>query len=137
LIDFQEGNMNLSIFLAQLFGVYLIVAGIMYVARHHFIRSVINDYFDSPSVVFIGGMLSLIFGLMIILGHNIWEPNWKVIITLFGYLMFFKGIMHWFFPQQAARWAEKMAHGTAYLYASIFMIALGCFFGYIGFFQIG
>jgi len=129
--------MDLSIFLAQLFGIYLIVAGIMYVARHHFIRAVINDYFDSPSVVFLGGMLGIILGLMIVLGHNVWELSWKLAITLLGYLMVLKGILHWFFPQKAAWWTEKMTHGTAYLYASFFMIALGCFFCYVGFFRAG
>lgn len=126
--------MNLSQFLAQLLGIYLIIAGVMYVARHNFIRAVIDDYFDSPSVVFFGGAFNLITGLMIILGHSVWKWDWRLIITLFGYLIFFKGIMHWFFPQKAAWWAEKMIRGARYLYVSLIMIALGALLCYFGFF---
>ena len=39
------------------------------------------------------GFLSLFLGLTSVLLHNVWEPNWQVLITIFGWLALIKGII--------------------------------------------
>ena len=44
--------------------------------------------------------LAIVIGLLNILFHNIWEPNWKLIITLFGWIALFEGIALFAFPRR-------------------------------------
>jgi len=126
--------LDISIFLAKVFGIYFIVAGLMHALRHDVMRSVINDYFDNNAVVLLGGAISLILGILLIVSHSIWELNWKIVITLMGYMTFFKGIMHWFFPSKAAAWSSRMISGTSYVYISLVTLMLGIYLTYVGYF---
>ncbi|MEM1282439.1 MAG: hypothetical protein AAGG81_02680 [Chlamydiota bacterium] len=125
--------MDISIFLAKVVGLYLILGGLLAACKYNTIKEVISDYFDSPALVLIGGTMSIIIGLLMVVSHSIWEINWKIVITLTGYLTLLKGILHWFFADAAASWASKCAAGKFYLYASIVMIMLGIYLTYFGF----
>ncbi len=125
--------MDVSHFLAKVVGIYMILAGLLVALKHHSLREMINEYFNSPALVMIGGMMSVIIGLLLVVSHNVWELNWKIVITLMGYLTLFKGILHWFFTESAASWASKFSAGKFNLYASIVMIMLGIYLTYIGY----
>ncbi|MBT3407306.1 hypothetical protein HOK68_00970 [Candidatus Woesearchaeota archaeon] len=43
--------------------------------------------------LFVSGFLSLILGLFTVLLHNLWVSDWRVIITIFGWLALLKGIL--------------------------------------------
>lgn len=126
--------MDISHFIAQALGVYFIIAALFYAARGSSLESIISDYFDSPGQVFLGGAITLILGILIVLGHPYWEANWKGVITLLGCLLIFKGIMHWFFPTYAALMATKFINGRWYAYGAGITFLIGVFFCYIGFF---
>ncbi|CAN5320321.1 hypothetical protein BH09BAC4_BH09BAC4_52030 [soil metagenome] len=51
-----------------------------------------------PTVVDLNGLLLLIGGLTIIRFHNIGEPNWTVLITLLGWLIFVAGLYRMYKP---------------------------------------
>ncbi|MEC7838459.1 MAG: hypothetical protein VX777_00305 [Chlamydiota bacterium] len=126
--------MDISIFLAKVFGIYLIVSGLLYAFKHNTMRYVINDYFDNNAVVMLGGIMSLMIGILLMVSHSVWEPNWKIVITVFGYMTFFKGIMHLFFPSTASSWASKMTDGSYFVYISIVTLMLGIYLTYVGYF---
>lgn len=126
--------MDVSHFLAKVMGIYFFLAGLLLVFRHNYIREVVNDYFDSPALMMYGGAINLIFGLLVVLSHNVWEMNWQIIITLVGCLMLLKGIMHWFFPEAASSLSTKVAQGSAFVYLSIVIMLLGIYLTYIGYF---
>ncbi|WP_297801411.1 hypothetical protein [uncultured Polaribacter sp.] len=48
--------------------------------------------------------LSIIAGLLNILVHNIWESNWKLIITLIGWSSLFIGLALFIFPKRTTDW---------------------------------
>jgi hypothetical protein len=125
--------MDVSHFLAKVVGIYLFLGGMMVAFKYQTLRQVINEYFDSPALVMIGGTMSVIIGLLMVVSHSVWEINWKIVITLVGYLTLFKGILHWFFTDWASSLASKWAEGKFHLYASIVMIMLGIYLTYIGY----
>ena len=126
--------MDISHFLAKVVGLYLFLAGILCAVKYNSLRQVVNEYFDSPALVMLGGAVNIVFGLLIVVSHSVWEINWKIVITLMGYLMLTKGILHWFFVDTASSWASRLSGGSFYLYASIAMIMLGIYLTYIGYF---
>ncbi|MEX1012867.1 MAG: hypothetical protein WD595_01585 [Waddliaceae bacterium] len=124
--------MILSFFLAQLFGIYLLIAGLYYILRYDQIKEVLSDFYSSPALRVVSAVISLLLGLFIILSHSVWVLNWPVLITLIGYASFAKGIANLFFPEWTRDWFEKMSP-TALKSMGWATIGLGVVLIYCGF----
>ncbi|MGA8163689.1 MAG: hypothetical protein WB791_01535 [Waddliaceae bacterium] len=122
--------MDISIFLAKLMGFYLVIGGLAYFLKRPFLREVIEDFYNSPGLVMVASAMNLILGLLVVLNHNIWELSWKVIITIIGYLVLFKGIFHLFFPEWAKKLSEKYSKADIFVYSGVISLALGIYLLY-------
>lgn len=90
---------NVSIFLAKFWGWYLIIFFIILSFNPRRIKQIFNDLKDEKFLI-IASFLAIIVGLLNILFHNIWELNWKLIITLIGWVALFKGLFLFIFPKR-------------------------------------
>ncbi len=73
-------------------------------------------------------------GLAIVLTHNIWTADWRVLITIFGWLNVIGGALRLFAPPflvKAGKTMLKQPHFTV-IAAAIWVVIglLFCFFGY-------
>ncbi|MBS0629345.1 MAG: hypothetical protein JSS30_03865 [Verrucomicrobia bacterium] len=84
--------MAVSLFLAKLIGVYLLVATADMLLRKEKFEDALTDYASSKGLLLFSGSLSLVFGLAIIFGHPVYKFNWRIVITLIGYLLVIRGI---------------------------------------------
>lgn len=50
--------------------------------------------------------MAIILGLLNVLFHNVWEPNYTIIITLIGWTSLFLGLVLFMFPKQTIKWLE-------------------------------
>lgn len=134
-VDLQnkERLMDISLFLAKLFGFYLVIIGIAYFTRREFLRSVLDDFYKSPALVAVTAIINLFIGLLIVLSHNVWELNWKVIITVFGYLSLLKGILNLYVTDWGRALAVKFKTSDAFVYIGVISIALGAYLLYHGY----
>jgi uncharacterized membrane protein len=85
--------MDSSILLARLIGPYIIVIGVSLIFNQKIFRKIMEDFPKNPSLVFITGILTFVAGLATVLFHNIWVADWRVIITIFGWLALIKGLL--------------------------------------------
>ncbi len=90
--------MNLSVFFAQLFGLYLLIISVTGFLKRKFFLQVVKDLLHSPALIVFAGTFNILLGLTIAITHSIWEWNWKGLITLLGYLAILKGIIRVAFP---------------------------------------
>jgi len=125
--------MELSLFLAKVIGLYLIIIGIAVIWRRSFFPLVVAIYFDNQALVLLGGVMTLILGLLIVVSHSVFEMNWRFLITLLGYLTLFKAIVHLYAPKHARRMAERMVVGEAYRLAAGVFVIVGVYLTYLGF----
>lgn len=58
---------------------------------------------DDRSFVFLSGWILLILGLVTVLMHNVWTPDWQIIITLAGWASLLKGVTRISFPEATQR----------------------------------
>jgi uncharacterized membrane protein len=84
--------MDSSILLARLMGPYIIVIGASLMLNQKIFRQIMEDFPKNPSLVFVTGLLTFVAGLATVLFHNIWVADWRVIITIFGWIMLIKGV---------------------------------------------
>ena len=46
-----------------------------------------KEFLKSRALIYLAGVLTLIPGLALVLVHNVWAVDWRVLITLFGWLL--------------------------------------------------
>ena len=94
--------MDMSIFLAKFWGWYLIVFFVILSFNPKRIKQIFNDLRDEKFLI-IASFVAIIIGLINILLHNVWEANWKLIITLIGWIALFKGLALFIFPRPTVK----------------------------------
>ena len=93
--------MSLTIFLGQIFGLYLFITSLVMLIQHKFIKKVMAEIVKSASTLFLIGIMTLILGIICVIIHNIWVPGWEIIITIIAWLIFLKGLFLLFLPKTA------------------------------------
>ena len=127
--------MQNSVFLARLLGLPLLVIGAAMLLNQAWYRAMIREVVASRISFYVAAALGVIVGLAIVLVHNVWVLNWRVLITLFGWLHLLRGIITVLFPAQAMEFAGRhiaASNRIPLIPGSLALIigAILCFFGY-------
>ncbi|MGE0768456.1 MAG: hypothetical protein AB7L90_18535 [Hyphomicrobiaceae bacterium] len=127
--------MNTSIFLARLIGPISMVGGISLLLDPAATRAMARDVLQSPALIYLSGLLAITAGLAVLLNHNVWVADWRVLITIFGWLATIGGAARMALPQQVRTMGEAMVDNTTAMMAGggiwLGIGAIFCFFGYI------
>ena len=124
-----------SLFLARLIGPVMLVIGIAVFANPRGFRDMAGEFLGSRALMFLAGFVMMPAGLAIVLTHNLWAADWRVLITVLGWLLAIGGAVRIFEPPfltRTARGLLKQPHFTTI--AAAIWVALGllfCFFGYL------
>ena len=124
--------MELSIFLAKLLGLYLLIMSVAILVNHQPFNKLLNEYIKDLPALFFQSIFALLFGLVLVLSHNLWTGDWRVIITIIGWLVLLKGIVHLFAPQVLIKRAVVLYQAVS---PALFVLTalLGAYLTYIGF----
>ena len=125
--------MELSLFLAKIMGLGLMaVAASLLVNKRNV--DLLFDAYKSATAVYITGVLEIFLGLSLIVSHNVWTADFRVIITIIGWMLLVRGVGRVFFPSRILRILERFRGMEALfmpLLALIFLLAT--YLAYAGF----
>jgi hypothetical protein len=127
--------MQTSVFLARLIGPVMLVVGLAVFANQRAFRDMAEEFLASRALLFLSGMLIMPMGLAIVLTHNIWTADWRVLITLFGWLNTIGGAVRLLAPDTVMRTGRAMLRRPYFTtIAAAIWVALGllfCLFGFL------
>ncbi|HEY9221296.1 MAG: hypothetical protein WAV86_15175 [Lutibacter sp.] len=113
-----------SVFLAKFWGWYLIIFFLILSFNPKRIVQVIKDLEDQKFVIVIS-FAAIVIGLLNILFHNIWEDNWRLLITLIGWLALFIGLSLFIFPKRTVLYLDYLnIKFVQVIYMLLFFIGL-------------
>jgi hypothetical protein len=119
-------DMPTSIFLAKLLGPILLVAGIAMLVNRRGLDAIAQELWGSPLLLLLLGIIDFAVGLAIVLTHNVWVADWRVIITLLGWLLMVRGAVRMLTPEQAKALGTKLLKNSTVICANLgATIALG------------
>src|SRR5439155_8129406 len=101
-------RMSPSIFLAKLIGPVCLVLGLALLINGAAFRTLAGEFLNSPPLMFLSGVITLPAGLAIVLTHNIWAGDWRVLITILGWLAVIGGAVRILAPQRATAIGRTM-----------------------------
>lgn len=113
-----------SVFLAKFWGWYLIIFFLILSFNPKRIVQVIKDLEDQKFVIVIS-FVAIVIGLLNILFHNIWEDDWRLIITLIGWLALLIGLSLFIFPKRTVLYLDYLnIKFVQVIYMLLFFIGL-------------
>lgn len=125
--------MNTSIFLAQAFGIYLLVLGVALLFNKNYYREAVVSLVEHKGAYFLLGVVTLILGIIVVLFHNYWVANWQVVITLLAWLVLLKGLLRVLIPGHTRKWVKAVNNDGFFYSVVVFSIVLGLYLIYMGF----
>ncbi len=98
-------------------------------------RDMAEEFLASRALLFLSGLLIMPVGLAIVLTHNIWAADGRVMITLFGWLNVIGGALRLFAPAYVMQTGRAMLKRPQFIpvAAAIWVVAgsLFCLFGFL------
>ncbi|WP_331376029.1 hypothetical protein [Sinorhizobium chiapasense] len=126
--------MERSLFLARLLGPTFVAVAIGMLINLGMYETMIAEALRPGTLFYLSGLLSLLAGLAIVNLHNRWQMDWRVIITVLGWLMTIGGIMRIALPQVAIAVGSTIYGGRAStIVAALLTGALGAFLSFKGY----
>jgi hypothetical protein len=101
-------DMATSIFLARLIGPVCLVIGVALLVNGEGFRAMLFEFIDSPALIFLSGIITMVAGLAIVVTHNLWVPDWRALITVIGWLGTIGGAIRIVVPQQTIELGRTM-----------------------------
>lgn len=103
-----------SAFFAQVIGFYLIFMCLAMLLRPQAFKKVMTDLMSHQASLFICATLNIIFGLVILVPHNIWVAGWPVLVTIIGWLTLLKGAFSFFVGDKYFNVVKKLLDKSGY-----------------------
>ena len=126
--------MTPSIFIARILGPVLLIIGIGLLLEGDSFRAMAGEFLRDQGLIYVTGILTLAAGLAILNVHHVWTRDWRVLITIFGWLFLIGGIMRILAMSMAQRVGESViAHQRWPLAGAIVTLALGAFLTVMGY----
>ena len=90
---------------AAIVSVLILVIGISYLVQAEQWIRLAQELMNEPHRSLPLALLLLVMGLPVIAIHNLWVSDWRVVVTIFGWLLAIKGFGLLVYPQLAGKYA--------------------------------
>jgi hypothetical protein len=130
--------MTTSRYIARLMGPVLLIIGIGMImgmlTKGEGYSSLLKEFIGSRALIFVTGGLALLAGLAVVNAHNLWVPDWRVIVTVLGWLLIVRGISNLVFPAVVQTLGDRMiASHAGVLAGAAFTIVIGAILSVMGY----
>ena len=126
--------MQPAVFIARLLGPVLVVIGLSILLNEQIYAAIVIEAVHSPTLIYFSGLLSLPIGIAILNLHRAWTADWRVVVTIFGWLFTLGGIVRILLPHLTAVLGETVFSSAAAMpVVGVIVLLVGgwlCFEGY-------
>jgi hypothetical protein len=126
--------MTTSKTIARLMGPVMLAMGLGMVIENDTMRELSREFLSNRGLIYLAGMLTLLAGLSIVNVHNLWTDDWRVIITVIGWLAIVGGLIRILLPGQVQALGTGMTENIALMIiGGLALIVLGGVLVYHGY----
>src|ERR1700691_4458905 len=123
-----------AILIARLIGPLFAALGLGLLLNATFYAAAVGQGAHSPVLIAIAGMATLVAGLAILNAHRAWTADWRVLVTLIGWLFIIRGLIPLFWPTLAETLAPAVYSGPAALMvAGVVVLVIGAVLSFEGY----
>ena len=118
----------------QLFGIAIFAVGIGMMVNPENFKKLLRDFAHSPAATFLGGIMAIIAGYLLITFKSLWVGG-DIIIAILGWAALIKGFALIIFPSYLLEMSKSIVRKKEnFTMVSILCLSLGIIFLYFGYF---
>ncbi|HEC32837.1 MAG TPA: DUF2065 family protein [Candidatus Kaiserbacteria bacterium] len=126
--------MDTTLFLAQIMGVYFLVAGAGVLMNPGRIKGAMGEIRQSYILPYFDGVVVLVVGLLVVLTHNIWNGLLTSLVSLIGWIAVLEGVLMLTLPQKTiSMMMQKFMGANLGRFMGVVSVVVGLYFIYNGF----
>jgi len=125
--------METSLFLAKVIGLVSVTSTAAILIRYKESLALEDEAAKSPALIYLSGFAFLILGTLLVVSHSVWTFDWRLVITIMGWLVLLKGAGRIFFPSAVRRLIEKKRDDRRFLLGEVVVLLVGLYLLYYGF----
>ena len=126
--------MSASNYIARLIGPLFLIMGLGMVIEGDTVRALAQEFLSNLGLIYLAGVLALVVGLAIVNAHNLWVPDWRVLITILGWLSIIGGIVRLLFPGKVqALGTGLIASPPVMIMGGITVLVIGAILSWAGY----
>ena len=77
----------------QLISLTYLAVGIGILINPDFYKKLYESFIEDTTALYLGGIMALVIGYLIVAFHNTWTKDFSVIITIVGWIALIKGVL--------------------------------------------
>lgn len=116
---------EITIYLARFWGSLFMILGLSSVAAGLLGRVI--KYTEDKTITISTGYITFLLGLFTVVFHNLWVLDWRVTLTILGWITLFKGYTKIAFPEHVHKKAQMFKKMSWLWGLVIFLIGLWFF----------
>jgi hypothetical protein len=126
--------MTLTSYIAELLGLYMVVAGVLMVVKRKAVLELMPKFVENPALTYLLGSLRVLIGLAIVLARDAWAGTLGMVLLIIGWLTLLRGIAMLLLPLETERKLLAAFTRNSVWYASAAVaIVVGAWLAYAGF----
>jgi hypothetical protein len=126
--------MQASTYLARLIGPVLAILGLGMLFNAASYVALVDEFMRNPALLYFASALGLLAGIAVVLAHNVWTADWRVIITLLGWISIVDSASWILATDLVRRFWSPLVLTSAFAYAAgVLVLLLGAVLCYYGF----
>lgn len=126
-------DLTTSVFLARVIGLFGAISVFGILAHYKENLAIEEKAARNPTLLFLSSFVAIFLGVLVVVSHQVWTADWRVVITILGWAMLLKGVLRLFFPQLVLRLIEKKRRSRRFWIAEVVFAALCLYLLYQGF----
>jgi hypothetical protein len=118
---------------SRVLGPFLVIADVTAVTRASDMQTLLSQFEANSLWTWVTGAFILMFGLIVVAGHQYWHGAPAIVVSLLGWLITLRGLLLFAFPQAFVSLANDMIGARAWWVAACVVFALiGLYLTYVG-----
>jgi len=123
-----------AVLIARLVGPTFIAIAAGVLLNASFYVGAVVEAVHSPTLVYISGIASLLAGLAMVNAYTAWTADWRVVVTILGWILVIAGIVRILIPQLVTPLATTLFSGpTSLSITAIIVLVIGGFLTFKGY----
>jgi len=123
--------MAAAVWIARLVGPVFVAIGLGILLNADFYAGAIVEAVHSPTLVYLSGVASLLAGLAIVNAYGTWSADWRVVVTIVGWLCIVGGIVRIVLPGVVGSLATRLYSGPIELaIIGVIVLIVGAFLSF-------